>query len=134
MSYGGKVQVDSIGSDVRFTFPLELLMPLMIKEPSSPRVVFERKSSYINCVGVIAKCVIRFNETFNERDTVVLGTAVAGGSRSGRGILLRTLVFVFLATFLWLQLHVISLTGRDDSGQSSSNETLFSLVPQELHR
>ncbi|XP_025988551.1 alpha-1,6-mannosyl-glycoprotein 2-beta-N-acetylglucosaminyltransferase isoform X2 [Solenopsis invicta] len=62
------------------------------------------------------------------------GTAIPGGSRSGRGILLRTLVFVFLATFLWLQLHVISLTGRDDSGQSSSNETLFSLVPQELHR
>ncbi|XP_077258102.1 alpha-1,6-mannosyl-glycoprotein 2-beta-N-acetylglucosaminyltransferase isoform X5 [Temnothorax americanus] len=62
------------------------------------------------------------------------GTAVAGGSRLGRGILLRTLVFVFLATFLWLQLHVISLTGRDDSGQSSTNETLFSLVPQELHR
>ncbi|KAL0121888.1 hypothetical protein PUN28_006996 [Cardiocondyla obscurior] len=62
------------------------------------------------------------------------GTGIAGGSRPGRGILLRTLVFVFLATFLWLQLHVISLTGRDDSGQSSSNETLFSLVPQELHR
>ncbi|XP_011352250.1 alpha-1,6-mannosyl-glycoprotein 2-beta-N-acetylglucosaminyltransferase isoform X2 [Ooceraea biroi] len=62
------------------------------------------------------------------------GTAIAGGSRSGRGILVRTLVFVFLATFLWLQLHVISLTSRDDSGQSSSNETLFSLVPQELHR
>ncbi|XP_070159622.1 alpha-1,6-mannosyl-glycoprotein 2-beta-N-acetylglucosaminyltransferase isoform X4 [Polyergus mexicanus] len=62
------------------------------------------------------------------------GTTVVGGSRSGRGILLRTLVFVFLATFLWLQLHVISLTGRDDSGQSSPNETLYSLVPQELHR
>ncbi|XP_072765376.1 alpha-1,6-mannosyl-glycoprotein 2-beta-N-acetylglucosaminyltransferase isoform X3 [Anoplolepis gracilipes] len=62
------------------------------------------------------------------------GATVGGGSRSGRGILLRTLVFVFLATFLWLQLHVISLTGRDDSGQSSSNETLYSLVPQELHR
>ncbi|XP_011254973.1 alpha-1,6-mannosyl-glycoprotein 2-beta-N-acetylglucosaminyltransferase isoform X3 [Camponotus floridanus] len=61
------------------------------------------------------------------------GTTVVGGSRAGRGILLRTLVFVFLATFLWLQLHVISLTGRDDSGQSS-NETLYSLVPQELHR
>ncbi|XP_020293474.1 alpha-1,6-mannosyl-glycoprotein 2-beta-N-acetylglucosaminyltransferase isoform X1 [Pseudomyrmex gracilis] len=62
------------------------------------------------------------------------GVVVVGGSRSGRGILLRTIVFVFLATFLWLQLHVISLTGRDDSGQFSSNETLFSLVPQELHR
>ncbi|XP_011254972.1 alpha-1,6-mannosyl-glycoprotein 2-beta-N-acetylglucosaminyltransferase isoform X2 [Camponotus floridanus] len=62
-----------------------------------------------------------------------IGTTVVGGSRAGRGILLRTLVFVFLATFLWLQLHVISLTGRDDSGQSS-NETLYSLVPQELHR
>ncbi|XP_029154973.1 alpha-1,6-mannosyl-glycoprotein 2-beta-N-acetylglucosaminyltransferase isoform X4 [Nylanderia fulva] len=62
------------------------------------------------------------------------GTTVVGGSRPGRGILLRTLVFVFLVTFLWLQLHVISLTGRDDSGQSSTNETLYSLVPQELHR
>ncbi|CAL1679707.1 unnamed protein product [Lasius platythorax] len=62
------------------------------------------------------------------------GTTVVGGSRPGRGILLRTLVFVFLATFLWLQLHVISLTGRDYSGQSSTNETLYSLVPQELHR
>ncbi|XP_014482116.1 PREDICTED: alpha-1,6-mannosyl-glycoprotein 2-beta-N-acetylglucosaminyltransferase isoform X2 [Dinoponera quadriceps] len=63
------------------------------------------------------------------------GSTVVGGSRSGRGILLRTLVLVFLATFLYLQLHVtFSLTGRDDSGQSSSNETLFSLVPQELHR
>ncbi|XP_029154956.1 alpha-1,6-mannosyl-glycoprotein 2-beta-N-acetylglucosaminyltransferase isoform X2 [Nylanderia fulva] len=63
-----------------------------------------------------------------------IGTTVVGGSRPGRGILLRTLVFVFLVTFLWLQLHVISLTGRDDSGQSSTNETLYSLVPQELHR
>ncbi|XP_032672720.1 alpha-1,6-mannosyl-glycoprotein 2-beta-N-acetylglucosaminyltransferase isoform X1 [Odontomachus brunneus] len=63
------------------------------------------------------------------------GTTVVGTSKSGRGILLRTLVLVFLATFLYLQLHVtFSLTGRDDSGQSSSNETLFSLVPQELHR
>lgn len=59
---------------------------------------------------------------------------VVGGPRSSRGILLRTLVLVFLATFLWLQLHVISLTGRDGSGSSSTNETLFSLVPQELHR
>lgn len=65
---------------------------------------------------------------------IYLGTTVVGGSRPGRGILLRTLVFVFLATFLWLQLHVISLTGRDYSGQSSTNETLYSLVPQELHR
>ncbi|XP_050462751.1 alpha-1,6-mannosyl-glycoprotein 2-beta-N-acetylglucosaminyltransferase isoform X1 [Cataglyphis hispanica] len=65
------------------------------------------------------------------------GTAIIRGSRSGRRILLRillrTLMFVFLATFLWIQLHVISLT-KDDSGQSSPNETLYSLVPQELHR
>lgn len=66
--------------------------------------------------------------TFNEH------IAYSGTTVVGRGILLRTLVLVFLATFLWLQLHVISLTGRDDSGQSSTNETLFSLVPQELHR
>ncbi|XP_050462755.1 alpha-1,6-mannosyl-glycoprotein 2-beta-N-acetylglucosaminyltransferase isoform X2 [Cataglyphis hispanica] len=66
-----------------------------------------------------------------------IGTAIIRGSRSGRRILLRillrTLMFVFLATFLWIQLHVISLT-KDDSGQSSPNETLYSLVPQELHR
>lgn len=66
--------------------------------------------------------------------TVNVGATAVGASRTSRGILLRTLVLVFLATFLWLQLHVISLTGRDDSGQSPTNETLFSLVPQELHR
>ncbi|XP_003401196.2 alpha-1,6-mannosyl-glycoprotein 2-beta-N-acetylglucosaminyltransferase isoform X1 [Bombus terrestris] len=62
------------------------------------------------------------------------GVAFLGTVRSARGTFLRTLVFVFLATFLWLQLHVISLTGRDSAGQASSNETLLSLVPQELHR
>ncbi|XP_033344374.1 alpha-1,6-mannosyl-glycoprotein 2-beta-N-acetylglucosaminyltransferase isoform X2 [Bombus vosnesenskii] len=62
------------------------------------------------------------------------GVAFLGTVRSARGTFLRMLVFVFLATFLWLQFHVISLTGRDSSGQASSNETLFSLVPQELHR
>ncbi|XP_014602701.1 PREDICTED: alpha-1,6-mannosyl-glycoprotein 2-beta-N-acetylglucosaminyltransferase isoform X1 [Polistes canadensis] len=62
------------------------------------------------------------------------GVTAVGVVRSGRGTLLRTLVLVFLATFLWLQLHVISLTGGDTSGQSSANETLFALVPQELHR
>ncbi|XP_076631603.1 alpha-1,6-mannosyl-glycoprotein 2-beta-N-acetylglucosaminyltransferase isoform X1 [Colletes latitarsis] len=62
------------------------------------------------------------------------GVALLGTVRSVRGTFLRTLVFVFLATFLWLQLHVISLTGRDSAGQASSNETLFALVPQELHR
>nr|XP_031847454.1 alpha-1,6-mannosyl-glycoprotein 2-beta-N-acetylglucosaminyltransferase [Nomia melanderi]XP_031847455.1 alpha-1,6-mannosyl-glycoprotein 2-beta-N-acetylglucosaminyltransferase [Nomia melanderi]XP_031847456.1 alpha-1,6-mannosyl-glycoprotein 2-beta-N-acetylglucosaminyltransferase [Nomia melanderi] len=62
------------------------------------------------------------------------GTLLGGGIRSIRGTFLRTLVVVFLATFLWLQLHVISLTSRDSAGQASSNETLFALVPQELHR
>ncbi|XP_012146945.2 alpha-1,6-mannosyl-glycoprotein 2-beta-N-acetylglucosaminyltransferase isoform X1 [Megachile rotundata] len=62
------------------------------------------------------------------------GSSFLGTIRSVRGTFLRTLVFVFLATFLWLQLHVINLTGRDSGGQSSSNETLFALVPQELHR
>ncbi|XP_066595599.1 alpha-1,6-mannosyl-glycoprotein 2-beta-N-acetylglucosaminyltransferase isoform X1 [Prorops nasuta] len=62
------------------------------------------------------------------------GGVASGVVRSGRGTLLRTLALVFLATFLWLQLHVISLTGRDTSGQSTANETLFALVPQELHR
>ncbi|XP_024935688.1 alpha-1,6-mannosyl-glycoprotein 2-beta-N-acetylglucosaminyltransferase isoform X2 [Cephus cinctus] len=62
------------------------------------------------------------------------GGAVAGVVRSGRGTLVRTLAFVFLATFLWLQLHVVSLTGRSLPSSSSANETLFALVPQELHR
>ncbi|XP_006563636.2 alpha-1,6-mannosyl-glycoprotein 2-beta-N-acetylglucosaminyltransferase isoform X1 [Apis mellifera] len=62
------------------------------------------------------------------------GAAFLGTIRSVRGTFLRTLVFVFMATFLWLQIHVISLTGRDSAGQASSNETLFALVPQELHR
>nr|XP_034179724.1 alpha-1,6-mannosyl-glycoprotein 2-beta-N-acetylglucosaminyltransferase isoform X2 [Osmia lignaria] len=62
------------------------------------------------------------------------GSSFLGTIRSVRGTFLRMLVFVFLATFLWLQLHVISLTGRDSAGQASSNETLFALVPQELHR
>ncbi|XP_043267515.1 alpha-1,6-mannosyl-glycoprotein 2-beta-N-acetylglucosaminyltransferase isoform X3 [Venturia canescens] len=62
------------------------------------------------------------------------GVTVVAGVRSGRGTLLRTLVLVFLATFLWLQLHVISLTGRNSQSQSSANESLFALVPQELHR
>ncbi|XP_015116266.1 alpha-1,6-mannosyl-glycoprotein 2-beta-N-acetylglucosaminyltransferase [Diachasma alloeum] len=62
------------------------------------------------------------------------GASAVGGARSGRSTIIRTLAFVFLATFLWLQLHVISLTGRDLPTQSSANETLFSLVPQELHR
>lgn len=62
------------------------------------------------------------------------GVTVVAGVRSGRGTLMRTLVLVFLATFLWLQLHVISLTGRNSPSQSSANESLFALVPQELHR
>ncbi|XP_063987019.1 alpha-1,6-mannosyl-glycoprotein 2-beta-N-acetylglucosaminyltransferase isoform X5 [Diachasmimorpha longicaudata] len=62
------------------------------------------------------------------------GGSVVGGGRTGRSTIIRTLAFVFLVTFLWLQLHVISLTGRDLPAQSSANETLFSLVPQELHR
>ncbi|XP_015432447.1 PREDICTED: alpha-1,6-mannosyl-glycoprotein 2-beta-N-acetylglucosaminyltransferase isoform X3 [Dufourea novaeangliae] len=62
------------------------------------------------------------------------GGTVLGGTRSIRGTFLRTLIVFFLASFLWLQLHVISLTGRDSTGQSSPNETLFALVPQELHR
>lgn len=61
------------------------------------------------------------------------GVTLLGAVRSVRGTFLRTLVLVFLATFLWLQLHVISLTGRDTVGQTA-NETLFALVPQELHR
>ncbi|CAK9824840.1 Alpha-1,6-mannosyl-glycoprotein 2-beta-N-acetylglucosaminyltransferase [Anthophora retusa] len=62
------------------------------------------------------------------------GVAFLGTIRSVRGTFLRTLVLVFLATFLWLQLHVISLTDRNSAGQAASNETLFALVPQELHR
>ncbi|XP_014297629.1 alpha-1,6-mannosyl-glycoprotein 2-beta-N-acetylglucosaminyltransferase isoform X2 [Microplitis demolitor] len=62
------------------------------------------------------------------------GVTIAGGARSGRGTLIRTLIFVFLATFLWLQLNVISLTGRNSSSQSSINESIYALVPQELQR
>lgn len=63
----------------------------------------------------------------------VSGVAVVGGGRNGRGTLVRTLALVFLATFLWLQFHVASLTSR--SGTSTSgNESLLTLVPQELHR
>ncbi|XP_011494707.1 PREDICTED: alpha-1,6-mannosyl-glycoprotein 2-beta-N-acetylglucosaminyltransferase isoform X2 [Ceratosolen solmsi marchali] len=64
------------------------------------------------------------------------GTAVGivGASRANRGFLVRTLAFVFLATFLWLQLHVINLTVRDWSNQPVVNESLYALVPQELHR
>ncbi|XP_078039755.1 alpha-1,6-mannosyl-glycoprotein 2-beta-N-acetylglucosaminyltransferase isoform X1 [Augochlora pura] len=62
------------------------------------------------------------------------GTLLGGGIRSIRGTFLRTLIVIFLATFLWLQIHVISLTGRDSTGHASPNETLFALVPQELHR
>ncbi|XP_011494709.1 PREDICTED: alpha-1,6-mannosyl-glycoprotein 2-beta-N-acetylglucosaminyltransferase isoform X4 [Ceratosolen solmsi marchali] len=63
------------------------------------------------------------------------GTAVGivGASRANRGFLVRTLAFVFLATFLWLQLHVINLTVRDWSNQPVVNESLYALVPQELH-
>ncbi|XP_017889766.1 alpha-1,6-mannosyl-glycoprotein 2-beta-N-acetylglucosaminyltransferase isoform X2 [Ceratina calcarata] len=68
------------------------------------------------------------------RNVRMRGAAFLGTIRTVRGTFLRTLVFVFLATFLWLQIHVISLTGRNSAGQASSNETLFSLVPQELHR
>ncbi|XP_014209608.1 alpha-1,6-mannosyl-glycoprotein 2-beta-N-acetylglucosaminyltransferase [Copidosoma floridanum] len=63
------------------------------------------------------------------------GSAVAVGvPRANRGFLFRTLAFVFLATFLWLQLHVINLTTRDWSNQHPVNESLYALVPQELHR
>ncbi|XP_034936965.1 alpha-1,6-mannosyl-glycoprotein 2-beta-N-acetylglucosaminyltransferase isoform X3 [Chelonus insularis] len=64
----------------------------------------------------------------------VRGVTVVGGVRSGRGTLLRTLAFVFLATFLWLQLHVISLTGRNSLSQPLINESIYALVPQELQR
>ncbi|XP_044003168.1 alpha-1,6-mannosyl-glycoprotein 2-beta-N-acetylglucosaminyltransferase isoform X4 [Aphidius gifuensis] len=60
------------------------------------------------------------------------GSSVGGG-RSTRGTILRTFAFVFLATFLWLQIHVSNLTTRNQPSQSA-NETLFSLVPPELHR
>ncbi|XP_043482449.1 alpha-1,6-mannosyl-glycoprotein 2-beta-N-acetylglucosaminyltransferase isoform X1 [Leptopilina heterotoma] len=61
-------------------------------------------------------------------------SSIVGVGKTYRGALSRTLVLVFLATFLWLQIHVINLTTRDWSSQTSSNETLYSLVPQELHR
>ncbi|XP_051172324.1 alpha-1,6-mannosyl-glycoprotein 2-beta-N-acetylglucosaminyltransferase isoform X2 [Leptopilina boulardi] len=61
-------------------------------------------------------------------------SSIIGVGKTYRGALSRTLVLVFLATFLWLQIHVINLTTRDWSSQTSSNETLYSLVPQELHR
>lgn len=60
------------------------------------------------------------------------GSSVGGG-RSTRGTILRTFAFVFLATFLWLQIHVSNLTTKNQPSQSA-NETLFSLVPPELHR
>lgn len=65
---------------------------------------------------------------------LIKGGAAVAGPRSSRGVLLRTLALVFLATFLWLQLQVISLTNRDWHDRSSANETLYALVPQELHR
>lgn len=61
-------------------------------------------------------------------------SSIVGVGKTYRGALSRTLVLVFLGTFLWLQIHVINLTTRDWSSQTSSNETLYSLVPQELHR
>ncbi|XP_044583152.1 alpha-1,6-mannosyl-glycoprotein 2-beta-N-acetylglucosaminyltransferase isoform X3 [Cotesia glomerata] len=69
-----------------------------------------------------------------KKNGIIRGVTIAGGARSGRGTIIRTLIFVFLATFLWLQLHVISLTGRNSSGQSSINESIYALVPQELQR
>ncbi|XP_046432722.1 alpha-1,6-mannosyl-glycoprotein 2-beta-N-acetylglucosaminyltransferase isoform X5 [Neodiprion virginianus] len=63
----------------------------------------------------------------------VSGVAVMGGGRNGRGTLVRTLALVFLATLLWLQFHVASLTSRSSS-PPSGNESLLMLVPQELHR
>ncbi|XP_046750045.1 alpha-1,6-mannosyl-glycoprotein 2-beta-N-acetylglucosaminyltransferase isoform X4 [Diprion similis] len=63
----------------------------------------------------------------------VSGVAVMGGGRNGRGTLVRTLALVFLATLLWLQFHVASLTSRSGS-PPSGNESLLMLVPQELHR
>lgn len=78
--------------------------------------------------------LLLFLTTFIYSRICCVGVAFLGTIRSVRGTFLRTLVFVFMATFLWLQIHVISLTGRDSSGQASSNETLFALVPQELHR
>ncbi|XP_074115039.1 alpha-1,6-mannosyl-glycoprotein 2-beta-N-acetylglucosaminyltransferase isoform X3 [Cotesia typhae] len=69
-----------------------------------------------------------------KKNGIIRGVTIAGGTRSGRGTLIRTLIFVFLATFLWLQLHVISLTGRNSSSQSSINESIYALVPQELQR
>ncbi|KAJ8680206.1 hypothetical protein QAD02_015993, partial [Eretmocerus hayati] len=67
------------------------------------------------------------------RRTSMRGTA-SGAGKPSRGLLMRTLAFVVLATFLWLQLHVISLTSRDWSNQAPVNESLYALVPQELHR
>ncbi|XP_057341918.1 alpha-1,6-mannosyl-glycoprotein 2-beta-N-acetylglucosaminyltransferase isoform X4 [Microplitis mediator] len=69
-----------------------------------------------------------------KKNGIIRGVTIAGGTRSGRGTLIRTLIFVFLATFLWLQLNVISLTGRNSSSQSSINESIYALVPQELQR
>ncbi|XP_076678278.1 alpha-1,6-mannosyl-glycoprotein 2-beta-N-acetylglucosaminyltransferase isoform X4 [Andrena cerasifolii] len=79
-----------------------------------------------------AACTLRDVER-SRRNVRMRGVTLLGAVRSVRGTFLRTLVLVFLATFLWLQLHVISLTGRDTVGQTA-NETLFALVPQELHR
>ncbi|XP_023317641.1 alpha-1,6-mannosyl-glycoprotein 2-beta-N-acetylglucosaminyltransferase isoform X2 [Trichogramma pretiosum] len=61
-----------------------------------------------------------------------IGAVVA--PRPSRGLLWRSLAFLFLVTFLWLQLHVINLTSRDWSNQAVVNESLYALVPQELHR
>ncbi|XP_033211864.1 alpha-1,6-mannosyl-glycoprotein 2-beta-N-acetylglucosaminyltransferase isoform X2 [Belonocnema kinseyi] len=61
-------------------------------------------------------------------------SSIVGVGNTCRGALTRTLVLVFLATFLWLQIYVINLTTRDWPSQTTANETLYSLVPQELHR
>lgn len=50
---------------------------------------------------------------------------------------LRTVVFLFLVTFVWLQLHMSNLSGsirQDPVPENDSTQAILSMVPQVLHK
>lgn len=66
---------------------------------------------------------------------VVVAAPALGRRRTAS--FLRTLVFLFLATFVWLQLHMSSLTPsprQDPSADNDSSQAILSMVPQALHK
>lgn len=72
---------------------------------------------------------------FSGRLRVQIPTPSVGRRRSSS--CLRTIIFLFLVTFVWLQLHVANMNGSESNVSLEGNDSsaaVFSMVPKVLHK